>query len=146
MSYCRWSSMNWMCDVYVYEHVYDGWVTEVAALKRAFPPIPDITRIIRIFRLGGEWSQDRRCVIYPTKMREIIAGIVYGFAAFWHNRIHMASLAMIPLRPIGLPHDGQGFSDKTPNECAERLEYLRGLGYKVPQYAIDRLREEAEES
>jgi len=21
MSYCRWSSMNWRCDVYVYEHV-----------------------------------------------------------------------------------------------------------------------------
>lgn len=137
--------MNWMCDVYVYEHVHGGFVTEVASMKRAVPPIPDITGIIRLFRLGGEWSKEHRRVIYPTKAREIIASIVFGFAGFWHTKIHMGSLGLIPLKPIGLPHDGHGFCDETPNACADRLEYLRALGYKVPQYAIDSLREEAED-
>lgn len=42
MSYCRWSSMNWMCDVYVYEDVDGGWATHVAGRRRAIPPIPDL--------------------------------------------------------------------------------------------------------
>lgn len=33
MSYCRWSSDNWMCDVYAYESV-EGYVTHVACNKR----------------------------------------------------------------------------------------------------------------
>ena len=35
------------------------------------------------------------------------------------------------------------FSDPTPSDCADRLEGLRAKGYRVPQYAIDRLRREA---
>ena len=46
---------------------------------------------------------------------------------------------------IGLPHDGDSFDDADQEACADRLEYLKGLGYVVPQYAIDALREEAEE-
>ena len=34
MSYCRWSSDGFQCDVYVYESA-DGWITHVAAKRRA---------------------------------------------------------------------------------------------------------------
>jgi hypothetical protein len=30
MSYCRWSSNDFQCDVYVYEDVAGGWTTHVA--------------------------------------------------------------------------------------------------------------------
>jgi hypothetical protein len=45
----------------------------------------------------------------------------------------------------GLPHDGEDVGSEDPGECADHLERLRSLGYKVPQYAIDELRKEAAE-
>ena len=50
-----------------------------------------------------------------------------------------------PLVKIGLPYDGESFDYATPGECADKLEELRELGYNVPQYAIDALREEQAE-
>lgn len=40
MSYCRWSSMNWRCDIYAYEHVDGGWTIHTAA-RRIVSPIPE---------------------------------------------------------------------------------------------------------
>lgn len=144
MSYCRFSSMNWMCDVYVYEDVSGGWTTHVAARRRRFAPIPDVPWG-SLPRFGSEWSPERRCMVYPSLLHAAGARIVYGFVAFWHNRIHMGSLRFIPWRRIGLPFDGERFNDNTPGECAGRLEALRMMGYRVPQYAIDALREEQSE-
>jgi len=45
--------------------------------------------------------------------------------------------------PIRLPEDGKTFYDETAGDCAYRLEALAAMGYHVPQYAIDALREEA---
>ena len=36
MSYCRWSSDDFQCDVYVYESVAGGFVTHVAANRVVF--------------------------------------------------------------------------------------------------------------
>ncbi|MNG24402.1 hypothetical protein D3C84_1091230 [compost metagenome] len=61
---------------------------------------------------------------------------------------HQKVMAMVDAAdriPIGLPHDGEDFDDQTADACADRLEYLREVGYRVPQYAIDQLREEAKE-
>lgn len=142
MSYCRWSSMNWQCDVYVYENVSGGWTTHVAGRRRPIQPIPDISFHRAVRWLGAEWSRDSRKVIYPSRWKAILARILFGFAGFWHNRIHMASLHLIPMRPIGLSYDGANFNDGDPGECADRIESLRVIGYIVPQYAIDALREE----
>ena len=142
MSYCRWSSMNWRCDVYVYEDVMGGWTTHVAGRRRVIPPIPDMPLLI-FPTFGGKLNQVERRMDYPSRWHRFGAGIVFGFAAFWHNWVHMGTLHLIPLRPIGLPHDGESFNDSTPDECADRLEALRSLGYIVPQRAIKALREEA---
>lgn len=48
-------------------------------------------------------------------------------------------------RPIGLAHDGEDFHTDTARETATLLEYLKDMGYNVPQYAIDTLLEEAAE-
>ena len=143
MSYCRWSSMNWRCDVYVYDDVAGGWTTHVAGRRRIFPPIPDLP-LHRLPRFGGVYSRDERRVIYPSRWHAGAAHALFTVWAWWH-RLSMWTVGKIPLRPIGLPFDGETFSDDTAADCADRLEWLRGLGYIVPQYAIDALRSEVDD-
>lgn len=146
MSYCRFSSMNWRCDVYVYEDVGGGWTTHVAGRRKVVPPIPDLLCSpvsMAIHRWSGcYWDRQARKLVYPNRWRAVVYRLWNRLASFWHNRVHMGSLNFIPMRPIGLRHDGQSFSDPTPIDCAERLERLRAEGYKVPQEAIDALRSE----
>jgi len=49
-------------------------------------------------------------------------------------------------RDIELPYAGEQFTVDTAEECAEKLIYLRDLGYYVPQRAIDALIEESKEN
>lgn len=143
MSYCRWSSMNWMCDVYVYQDVGGGWTTHVAGRRRVVPPVPDIPMSLALHRWSGcYWDRKSRTIIYPLRWRGVAYRAWSRLCTFWHNRIHMGSLRLIPLRTLGLPHDGESFNDASPADCADRLEQLRKLGYKVPQHAIDALRGE----
>lgn len=110
MSYCRWSSNDFRCDVYVYEDCAGGWTTHVAGNR--------VRRDANDRPIHFDWHQPH----------------VTGDYDAW---------AAENLSAIGLPHDGETFNDPTPGECADRLEALRALGYNVPQYAIDELREEA---
>jgi hypothetical protein len=66
-------------------------------------------------------------------------------AFFKREKKLMALLDKADYVKIGLPCDGETFNDGTAEECADRLEGLREMGYNVPQYAIDALREEAKE-
>ena len=143
MSYCRWSSMNWMCDVYVYEGC--GFVTHVAGRRRVCPPIPDFfERHVGAVGAwaGGVFDKETRLVTYPSRFRERVLKAYCRLWSFWHNYVHLPTLQYIPLRDIGLPCDGRTYADETPGACAARLEGLRAMGYNVPQRAIDRLREE----
>lgn len=120
MSYCRWSTDDFRCDVYTYESVYGGWRTHVAGLRHT---------------LGDD--------DLPAPV-EVVSGDEDSFVR-WYRR-HQQVMKLINTQeyvPIGLPHDGETFTDDTPGECADRLQWLRGLGYRVPQAAIDALREEA---
>ncbi len=114
MSYCRWSTD---CDVYVYEGGMSGFMVHVAASRYVFKdPLPD--PVLYTKRNFKEW-----------------------FA--WHERVReMTNVAA--LETIDLPHDGETFNEPTPAACADRLEQLKALGYRVPQYAIDALREDIE--
>lgn len=144
MSYCRFSSMNWMCDVYVYESCEGGWMTHVAGNRRIFPPIPDIG-IMRIPKFGRKYDMATRRSSYPSRLHRLAGNACLSFWTFWHGQIHMRSLDLIPSRKIGLTHDGKSFSSDDPGECADLLERLMTEGYNVPQYAIDALREEQKE-
>lgn len=143
MSYCRFSSSNWRSDVYVYEHCNGGFMTHVAGCKRVIPAIPEIP-LSWIPRFGGEFSIEERRTIHPSRWHSAAAMFFIRIYMVSH-RLTMLSLKVIPLKVIGLPHDGEAFSDDTASECADRLGSLRALGYHVPQYAIDALREEASE-
>jgi len=41
MSYCRWSSDNWKCDLYCYEYCEGGWTTHVAG-TRIVGDVPEV--------------------------------------------------------------------------------------------------------
>ncbi len=116
MSYCRFSSNDFQCDVYVYADVTGGFTTHVAGNRVVF---------------GGE-------------LPEVVTLEDGAHAARWYAR-HKQVMEMVETaerETIKLPHAGETFSDPDACACADRLESLRGLGYRVPQYAIDALRQE----
>jgi hypothetical protein len=113
VSYCRWSSDDSQCDVYVYEDCAGGFTTHVAGCKHVFKESlpPEVS-----------YRDNKAFFARYEKINKMID------AADMVN--------------IGLPHDGETFNDDTAEECADRLESLRAMGYRVPQYAIDSLRGE----
>jgi hypothetical protein len=123
MSYCRWSSDDYQCDVYVYEDVGGGWTTWVAGRTRrlregvSFPPPVDSESDF------AGWFERMRAV------GRMVDSDHEGLLWDWVD---------LPDLP-----EGDHFNDATPGECADRLEWLRERGFSVPQYAIDALREES---
>ncbi|MDO9099677.1 MAG: hypothetical protein Q7V53_02885 [Caldisericota bacterium] len=119
MTYCRFSSSDHNCDVYVYESK-GGWVTHVGRARHVsdagpIPPTPP------------GWHN-----LEPSAMLAFI-------------RDQERWLEGAKLQPIGLPEDGEAHIDSSPGECANRLHALREMGYLVPQFAIDNLRGEQAE-
>ena len=117
MSYCRFSSDGWTSDVYVY-HSADGWVIHVASMRYTnpvpFPELPD-----HFWELPGE-------DVFP----------IMSAQNSWIKQARPVS--------IGLPEDGRTFVDGTPEECADRLDQLQSLGYRIPAGVIESLREEVD--
>lgn len=93
---------------------------------------------------GAEWHKDSHKLIYHRKYDELIANITSRLY-IWLKKPHDWSLAIIPHKQIGLRYDGESFNDETAADCADRLELLRTIGYRVPQSAIDALRDEMED-
>lgn len=119
MSYCRWSSDDFQCDVYVYESCHGGFDTRIAGNKVIFDgPLPE-----------------------PVEIKSENMD-----AFFERKKIVDKMLDRAKREKIGLEYDGETFNDPTASECADRLESLKAMGYNVPQYAIDALREEAKEA
>lgn len=112
MSYCRWSSDDFQCDVYVYEDVYDGWATHVANFRRQY-----------LSSLPPKLPNDAKFLAFVERQRTVMN-------------------APYTMAPIGLPYDGESFYDPTPGDCAQRLRELKALGYSVPDYVIHELEEE----
>lgn len=122
MSYCRWSSCNFACDIYCYADVSGGYTIHVAGRRRVGPePRPDFSKAMAAFM-----------------RKEITSEEVVKV-----NQDLMAWCEKAELHPIGLPHDGETLNLPTAEAAADKLEELRALGYMVPQSAIDALREDA---
>jgi len=116
MSYCRFSSDDFQCDVYVYESCLGGWEIHVAGSRYVFQePLPPVIA-----------CTDENAEAFMARIRKV------------SDMVDQAGQ-----EDIGLPCDGESFNERSPAECANRLIYLRELGYRVPQQAIDALLEEA---
>jgi hypothetical protein len=117
MSYCRISSNDYQCDVYVYD-AEDGCVQIHVAGRRHVgkTPIPKMPR---------KWW-----TLPPEDMLVFV-------------RAQEEWLRQARLEPIGLPFDGESFLMSGPTEAAEKLEELEELGYLIPRSAINALRMQA---
>ncbi len=123
MSYCRFSSDQFRCDVYVFEHCGGWWQIYVAGNKLVSDtPRPEFTA-------GDWWARGEEGIAAYTACDTALCE--------WMEQAQRVA--------IELPHAGEGFELGSPGDCADTLVMLKELGYVVPQSAIDALREEAAE-
>lgn len=106
MSFCRWSSMNWSCDLYCYESE-QGYVTHVA-MNRVVGNIPKVD---------------------PTLFLENTEENLQKFLA--QQKAQFDFLETAQRAPIGLKYDGQTFYDDKETFLG-RLDMLREEGYNFP--------------
>lgn len=121
MSYCRWSSANWTCDIYCYENVSGGYTTHVAGS-----------------RLVGDAPQAN----FPLPGAPDETWAAYSMA----HEVQRRWLETAKREPIGLAHDGETFNDPDLASFLKRLTGLRSLGYNVPEDVLRSLREEIAET
>ena len=117
MSYCRWSSCNFGCDLYIYADAGGGWTIHVAG-NRVRGKVPEIV-----------WPVDKS----PDAGDRFVAS----------HSFQMEFVMNAPREPLGLPHAGESFYLPTAAACADRVEELMALGYCVPAYVVRDLRKEA---
>ena len=113
MSYCRWSSNNWDCDLYCYADVSGGYTTHVASRrhKGPIPGMPDVRKVSK-----EDWQ-----AAYDAQRR---------------------ALNEDNLEPIGLPYDSQSYNDPDLHSFLDRVLMLKDAGYHVPDDVIEMIKEE----
>jgi hypothetical protein len=151
VSYCRWSSDHFECDVYTYANVSGAWTTHVAGRRRKHK-VPD--EIKAMYPAWGDpdwvskytaadeavkaWERTLPCDEVEVQYMQADGTTKPGID-YW-----LKDSEYLDLSEIG-PEAGQTFDDSCPGESADTLERLRAKGFNVPQYAIDSLREEQRE-
>lgn len=123
MSYCRWSSDDFACDVYVWDDIAGGWRTEVAHRRplidrTTLPPVPDPTPD----------NVDVWVEAYLARHNEVSHRL---------NALTDDDWLVLPE-----PDGGRSYLHTTPGGCADNLQRLAGLGFNVPPEAIAALRDE----
>lgn len=124
MSYCRWSTDDFQCDLYCYEHVDGTWTTHVAG-----------NRVI--------WTHPEGGTLFDLPKQE--EGDE-AFAAWREKRLaRHEAFDKAETVPIGGPYDGQTLKDATLADFKARLIELRAAGYNFPDYVLDTVDEEIAE-
>lgn len=118
MSYCRWSSMNFKCDLYCYEHCDGTWTTHIASNKVVTPIFPDAPWVL----LKG--------------------GLIGRYLFVWWHRLHMWTVGIGKRAAIGLKFDGETFKDDSLEGFRDTLLLLRREGYRFPDYVLEIVDEE----
>lgn len=118
LSYCRWSNDDFQCDLYCYEHINGMFVTHVAVNRPVYnePLPPDIN----ISEDQDGWFKR-------------------------HKKI-MEMLDNAHSKNIGLKYDNETFEDSTLEEFLETLLMLKAEGYHFPDYVIESVKEEINET
>ena len=116
MSYCRWSSCNFACDLYVYEDSGGGWTIHVAG-NRVLGKVPEVVYPVD----DSVEARDRFVASHAAQMEFVMNA---------------------EREPVGLPLAGETFNLPTAAACADKVEELMALGYCVPAYVVRDLREE----
>ena len=113
MSYCRWSSDDWKCDLYCYHSICGNYITHVAARRHVDVPVNPYR---------------------PTETN------------YWlYHQKQMKFLNSAEMQDIGLPYDGEHFSDPDLISFLERVNCLKEARYHVPFYVLEAIELELEE-
>ena len=130
MSYCRWSSNNWKCDLFCYEDVSGGITTHVAG-NRVVGEVPEVS--LRLLQYK------------PVSVtEEILTRMRHEEFKEWTeaNERQQKFLDTCQRVPIGLPYDNQSFNDPTYEDFLARLMHLRSVGYRFPDYVIEEVEDD----
>jgi len=115
MSYCRWSTDDFQCDLYCYEDCAGGFTIHVAMIRYGYKePLPPAIALTD--DNIEEW--------------------------FIRHKVVQGMIEKADHIPIDLPHDGESFSDPDLQSFLERIVYLKSLGYRVPERVIEMIKEE----
>lgn len=113
MSFCRWSTDDYLCDLYCYESD-EGFETHVANRRRVYKtPLPD--KIVY-----SEATSEAFLVRHMT-VGEYEEGKDFEYV------------------PVGLEHNGESFVDSSMKEFIETLKMLKAAGYRFPFELIEEL-------
>lgn len=113
MSYCRWSTDDHMCDLYVYDSVSGGISIHVAGNRLIYKePLPEPVSYLDIDSF----------IARHAKINQMI-----GEA----DRVN-----------IDLPYAGESMDGLSNDEAIELLIELRHLGYRFPEHVIGMIQEE----
>ncbi len=96
MSYCRWSSDNWACDLYCYESDW-GFVTHVAGQKHT-GEIPPIDWSLKGADLAASYSANLKAV-QDSDMAPI--GLAHDGASFTDGTLEAFKARLLMLREAG---------------------------------------------
>lgn len=122
MSYCRWSSDNFKCDIYAYES-RSGFEIHVASNRIiGEPPQSDYSLLN-----NGTASEDQ---IKEFIRQEIIRGK-------W--------LDQCSRKPIGLPFDGESYTLHDIEDFYDKMIELKSIGYYIPEYVFEIIKSEMTE-
>lgn len=118
MSYCRFSTDDYRCDLYIYD-CGGGITTHVAGSRYVGDtPIPEIPE---------GWHK-----LPPAEMK-----------ALWDAQADWLKTAR--LEPINLPNAGESFYNLDADQTVERVKELRRLGYNFPDFVLASLEDEAKD-
>jgi len=135
MSYCRWSSDGFRCDIYAYEHVDGGFAIHCADARHIFPDDwRDPWKAMEAATEGCEAGKE-----VSDRDKERLAD------AFWRYKAEMARLDTFPLAPINLPSAGETFREDNLEDFLARMLALRQEGFNFPDIVLDDIRDEIRE-
>lgn len=117
MSYCRWSTDSFRCDIYAYESVGDFWVVYVA---------------------GNRLPNDAPREIYPTDWNDKKQTEAY-FRAHKELSVYMEDCERLP---IGGPCDCERFKLSNLHEFKAKMIELKEQGYCFPDSVLTEIDEE----
>ena len=104
MALCRWSSMNWKCDLYCYYDCYGGITIHVAARRRV-EDIPELPNVLDVS--SEEWCEACKKQLKALKEAKLVE--------------------------IGLPADGKTFWCSDIKTFHDKLRELKEMGYRFPE-------------
>ena len=118
MSYCRWSSLNYQCDIYAYESE-DGYYIHIARLRKMGP---------QRYLPWQEWID-----------KEISTEEFFDIYEKFNKELDNS-----PNVEIGLPFDGETIRCQDEEDFYDTMAKLKEVGYYFPDNVLDMIAEEME--